>query len=225
MDKAKWLIFTAVCLAIVGGLIYWSKKDSVDVSNIDPYKISTDGPTPDHTSGPADAKVVVFEYADYQCPGCHGAWTKIKAIQEQYKDRIRFVYRNFPLTQMHPNAYAAAATAEAAGMQGKYWEMHDLLFTMYDSWTGAKVDERDELFESYAKQLKLDVAKFKDDMNSKVVGDKIRLDMALGGKIGVNSTPSIFVNQKRLDESSTNDLIRNNGDKLRSIIDAALANQ
>ena len=128
MDRNRWLIFAGLCIAVVIGLVMVSSKNKVDVSTIDGNKIDTTSAIADHVSGKADSKIILIEYADYQCPGCYAAYPHIKTITNEYKDSIAFVYRNFPLISIHPNALAAASAVEAAGLQGKYWEMHDSVF-------------------------------------------------------------------------------------------------
>ena len=121
------------------------------------------------------AKVVVFEYADFQCPGCGAAFPQTKKIQSFYQDKVAFVFRNLPLTTIHPNAMAAAAVSEAAGLQGKYWEMHDLLFTSRDSWVDLTPGNRGSMFETFAKQLNLNIDQFRTDLSGTKVQEKIKI--------------------------------------------------
>lgn len=206
MTRNTWIIFTAVVVALFGGLVYLSSSDNVDVSDVDATKIQpaseASGNIADHTFGNANSKVVLFEYGDFQCPGCKGAVEPIKTITEKYKDQMAFTFRAFPLTSIHANAIAAAATAEVAGFEGKYWEMHDLLYQNQDSWEGASASDRTDLFAGYAKQIGIGETKFKTTLEDRRIdiNKKIDFDQALGRKSGVNSTPTFYLNGKKLDQ-------------------------
>ena len=164
MSGKAWIIFIAVCVVLFGGLVLWSGRDRVDVSGVDTNKIQTaavnSGNIADHIFGNKDSKVVLVEYGDFQCPGCGSVHPTVKALSEKYEGQLAFVFRNFPLTSIHPNARAAAATAEAAGKQGKYWEVHNTLFESQDEWSSASTNERGSLFAGYAEQAGLDKAAF-----------------------------------------------------------------
>lgn len=224
MTRTRWIIFIAICALVLGGLVYMNKKDTVDVSTINETGViaATDTALGDNVYGKKDAKVVLIEYGDFQCPGCGGAFPQLKTLKETYKDKIAFVFRNFPITSIHPNALAAAAAAEAAGVQGKFWEMHDVLYENQDSWSGTAADERDAVFASYAKQLSLNLDKFKTDLTSKLVTAKISRDKSLGTKVKVQSTPTIFIGNEKLDDESTSALIQGDSSKLAKKLDAAL---
>ena len=111
MTPTRWIIFAVVAVLVLVGLATLAKKDSIDVSQVDATSVISNDKFKDHVFGKADSKVVLIEYADFQCPGCAAAHPQLKAIIEEYKDKIAFVYRAFPLTSIHPNALAAAATA------------------------------------------------------------------------------------------------------------------
>lgn len=224
MNRTTWIVIIAIVVLGLGGLIAFTKQGSVNVDNLDPTAIiqSENGSMGDHVYGKTDSKVIVFEYADYQCPGCGAAYPATHTIQNLYKDKVAFVFRNFPLTTIHPNALAAASVAEAAGLQGKFWEMHDLLFTQRDNWVNLSVSDRGNTFLSYAKQLGLDTDKFTSDQAGKVVSEKISRDRSLGGKVGVDSTPSFFVGSDKMDSDTVDDVINGKGEKLMDKIDAAL---
>ncbi len=219
MDRNRWLIFGVFCVGVIAGLIFFSGKNKIDVSGRDVFVIDTASEIKDHVYGNADSKIVVYEFADYQCPGCAGAFPQIKTISDQYKDHVAFVYRNFPLTSGHQHAFAAAATAEAAGLQGKYWEMHDLLFQTRDSWNGMTVEQRRTAFEGYVSELGLNLDQYRSDLSSEKVSMKVNTDRALGLKAGVDSTPTIFLNSKKLDAATVNDVMKNKGDALRDMLD------
>lgn len=219
MDRNRWLIFGVFCVGVIAGLIFFSGKNKIDVSGRDVFVIDTASEIKDHVYGNADSKIVVYEFADYQCPGCAGAFPQIKTISDQYKDHVAFVYRNFPLTSGHQHAFAAAATAEAAGLQGKYWEMHDLLFQTRDSWNGMTAEQRRTAFEGYVSELGLNLDQYRSDLSSEKVSMKVNTDRALGLKAGVDSTPTIFLNSKKLDAATVNDVMKNKGDALRDMLD------
>jgi protein-disulfide isomerase len=206
MTRNTWIIFTVIVLALFGGLVYLSSGDKVDVAEIDQTKVQpateASGNIAEHTFGNADSKVILTEYADYQCPGCKSAAQPIQLITEKYKDQLGFVFRAFPLTSIHPNAIAAAATAEVAGFEGKYWEMHDLLYENQESWSSASATERTDLFASYAKQLGIDEADFKSTLEERKedINKKIDFDQALGRKSGVDGTPTFFLNGEKVDQ-------------------------
>lgn len=180
-------------------LLFNRKNDEVKVDKIDPAKVITDNnPLPDHTFGSDAKKVVLIEYGDFQCPGCGSLFPTIKPLKEHYKDQLTFVFRNFPLTAIHPNALAAATAAEAAGLQGKWWEYHDLLYENQSEWSQLDGSKRGDIFESYAKRLGLNIDKFKKDLKDDKIAQKIKRDQSLGKKIKATSTPTLVLNGKTL---------------------------
>lgn len=202
MSKKAWIIFAAVCLVVLVGLVYVSSKDKVDVSNVSADTIQSastqSGQISDQVFGNRDSKVVLIEYGDFQCPGCGSAHPVVKEVTEKYKDHVAFVFRNFPLASIHPNARAAAAAAEAAGLQGKYWEMHNILYENQDEWSSAGAENRTGFLTGYAKGLDLNVDTFKQDLASTKIGQKINFDQAVGKKISVNATPTFYLNGKKV---------------------------
>lgn len=226
MDKKAWIIFSVIVVVVLGGLVYLSGKDKVDVSSVQETKpiaaSEQNGNIGDHIFGLKTSKVVLVEYGDFQCPGCGGAHPQIKKISEDYKDKIAFIFRNFPLTSSHPNALAASAAAEAAGLQGKYWEMHNVLFENQNSWSGATAEERDALFAQYAADVDVDKDKFTSDLSNPNVSKKISFDQALGKKAKVSGTPTFYLNGTLVDGTVTNDVIQSDGSQLKKLIDEAL---
>ena len=146
----------------------------------------------DHMQGPPDAPVTLVEYGDYECPYCGEAYPVVKALQERLGDQMCFVFRNFPLTQVHPHAEEAAEAAEAAGAQGKFWQMHDLLYENQDAL------EPEDLVQ-YARALKLDLPRFVLEMREHVYVERVREDFRSGVRSGVNGTPTFFINGARHD--------------------------
>lgn len=203
-DKIKsylpTIIFVIVVAALLGFAIYSASSSNNDSSadNNSPVKVSDqdmallkEGPS----KGPDDAKVVLTEFGDLQCPVCSNYETQIlqKEIFPNYGDKIRFVWKHFPLNpQPHKNAFNAAVASEAANAQGKFWQMHDILFAKQAEWSD--LDDPASKFADYAGQIGLDVGKFKQDYGSKKFDDRINADKNLGEKLSVQGTPTFFVN-------------------------------
>jgi protein-disulfide isomerase len=150
--------------------------------------------TNDHIQGKKDAKVTLVEYGDYECPYCGQAYPIVKELQKIEGTKLKFVFRNFPLEQVHPHAVPAACAAEAAAKQGKFWEMHDLLYENQEA-----LEDNDLLI--YAKELKLDIPQFTKDMESDEIKNKVEVDFMSGVRSGVNGTPTFFINGIRHDGS------------------------
>jgi len=147
----------------------------------------------DHIWGSAKAPVTLLEYGDYECPYCGAAYYVIKRIQEELeKDRMRFAFRNFPLAQSHPNALRAAIAAEAAGLQKKFWKMHDELFENQNA-----LETED--FKKYAKKLDLNMTKFLKDSSDEKIQQRIQQDLMGGVRSGVSGTPTFYINGVRYD--------------------------
>jgi protein-disulfide isomerase len=147
----------------------------------------------DHIEGPPEAPLVLVEYGDYQCPYCGAAYPIVKKVQEDLGPKLRFVFRNFPITNAHPHAEWAAETAEAAAAQGKFWEMHDHLYENQ----GSLGDEA--FFSKYETKLKLDVTKLQREVAKHAYSARIEEDFSSGVRSGVNGTPTFFINGVRYD--------------------------
>jgi protein-disulfide isomerase len=148
-------------------------------------------------------KVTLVEYGDYQCPACGAYYPIVKQITDKYSKDIQFQFRNFPLSQIHQNARAGARAAEAAAKQNKYWEMHDLLYEQQKSWESST--NVAAIFETYATQLGLNMTKYKADFGSNEVNDIINADYAEGVRLGVDSTPSFFLQGKKIENPQSLD--------------------
>jgi protein-disulfide isomerase len=146
----------------------------------------------DHVLGPATAPVTLVEYGDYECPFCGAAHKSVVQILQVMGNDLRFAFRHFPLSQIHPHAYQAAEAAEAAGAQGRFWEMHDLLFENQD-----RLGLRDLI--GYAGALGLDLERFVTDLRGHAHAGRLREDFLSGVRSGVNGTPTFFVNGLRHD--------------------------
>ena len=229
MSKIAWIIFGAVIVAVLGGLVVYSRltNPSADVKSINTNSIiaasDQNGQIGDHTFGNTDSKVILVEYGDFQCPSCGGAHPQIKDLTEEYKDKLLFIFRNFPLTNIHPNARAASAAVEAAGLQGKYWEMHNLIFETQSEWSTLTGTARTDKFAEYAESLGVNKETFLKDIALSSINEKISFDQALGRKDGVDGTPNFFLNGKRIDGEAASSVVQGDSSKLKALIDAELA--
>jgi protein-disulfide isomerase len=148
----------------------------------------------DHIQGPADAAVTLVEYGDFECPYCGAAYPIVKEVQDRMGERLRFVFRNFPITTSHAHAEQAAEAAEAAAGQGRFWPMHDLLFE-----NQRRLRDRD--LHGYAEQAGLDVERFDSELAEHAHAARVREDFMSGVRSGVNGTPTFFINGARHDGS------------------------
>ena len=223
------IIGIVLLVAVVGGwYLYQSSNSKSTASNTNrpanatqqqpnntPMTSSVLGAQPPHFKGAQNSSVVLEEFADYQCPTCatmHPVMNEINAI---YGSRIKFIYRNYPLTQIHKNAYEAAVSGEAAGLQGKFWEMQNLLFQNQRNWSN--VADVKPVFEGYAQTIGLDVEKFKADVLGMAAKQRVDADMQRGRALNISSTPTVLVNGKPIAfEQMTIDGIK-------QIVDAELA--
>lgn len=220
MSKIKWIIF---CILTVGGfaaLVIYSQNTKTNTQDVDVNAVQTaseqNGNIADHVYGNTSSKVILINYGDFQCPSCGTAHPQIKSIVEEYKDKIQFVFRNYTLPY-HTNAKAASGTAEAAGLQNKYWEMHDKIYENQADWEDLNGNERDDKFVSYAKELNLNIDKFKIDIASDRVAKKISDDLMIGNKAKVTGTPAFFLNGKALAGETWGDEA-----KLKAALDEAI---
>jgi protein-disulfide isomerase len=154
----------------------------------------------DHIKGSMDAPVTVVEYGDFECPYCGEAYPIVKRIQEEMGDKLCLVFRNFPLKELHSNAFSAACAAEAAGKQNKFWEMHDMLFENQDALHDVDLQE-------YAEALDLDIDQFIKDMRSEEIAKRVQEDFMNGARSGVNGTPTFYINGIRYDGSNDYDTL------------------
>jgi protein-disulfide isomerase len=148
----------------------------------------------DHILGPPRAELTMVEYGDYQCPYCRAASVVVRDVKHRFGAALRFVFRHFPLTEIHPLALTAAEAAEAAGVQGKFWEMHETLYANQDALTVPDLL-------AYAGELDLDVERMAEELSSHIHVPRIREDFAGGVRSGVNGTPCFFINGERHDGS------------------------
>jgi len=171
-----------------------ARAESSPMNRPHPFELAVPLNASDHTLGPDHAPVTVVEYGDFECPNCKQAAPAVKLLLERYTERVRFAFRHFPLEDVHPHALTAAQAAECAGGQGKFWEMHDLLFANQEHL-------KPKQLHSYAEQLGLDMARFTAEMDDQVYLQRVREHIASGLKSGVRGTPGIFVNGRIVDVS------------------------
>jgi len=215
-----FLIIAAVALLTVGiaTVTYRVKTRPTPVS---PAAKATGTPTPAdapedprlHARGPRNASVRLEIYGDFQCPSCALVSQAIDELQKQYEGKMRVIFHQFPL-EMHKHAVEAAMASEAAAVQGKFWEMHDMLYQYQPVWSSATIVSN--FFESYAESIGLDVARFRADRQAEDLRARVIEDGKVGESRGVKNTPTIFINGTRVQTSFTKD-------KLRETIEAALA--
>lgn len=208
----RLLLWTLVLIGTTG-LVYGMVK--LGSSKTDPTAILINSVSPsDWTTGNKEAKVVLVEYSDFQCPACAYYYPTLKQLTKDFGDKISFTYRHFPLSQ-HLNSKNAAYASEAAGKQNKFWEMHDLIFENQTKWENRA--DAETVFVELATSLGLNIDQFKKDINSKEVKDKVENDLQSGVKSNVNATPTVFLNGKKMDLPS-------NYDELKNIINEAIKN-
>jgi len=219
MDKRFWAIIGVVILIFVG--IIWANNKKAGAPD-------NNSQATNHVEGSNAKNVTLVEYGDYQCPVCYVYYPVVKQAVEKYKGDIKFQFRNFPITSAHPNALAGARAAEAAALQNKFWEMHDLLYQNQDpngkaGWVASGTPQ--SFFETFAKQLNLNAEQFKKDYASEKVNDLINADIREANKVKVSGTPSFFLNGEALPlEKLVDDKTRQPSvDKLSQAIDAAIA--
>jgi protein-disulfide isomerase len=195
------------CIAVIAVAFLFTKKANAPVVPVDSNILMGEAK---NKKGKEDAKVTIVEFSDLQCPACKSVQPLVDLITQSASDSVKLVYRHYPLVNIHKNALAAAKAAEAAGNQGKFWEMHDKLFETQSEWE--EDSDPTTKFEAYAGDLKLDIAKYKADKDSNEVAARITADQTAGNTLGISGTPSFYVNNIATD---VNDL--------KATVDALLA--
>jgi protein-disulfide isomerase len=209
-----FIIVVAVALITiaVGTALYRAKRPPP--LSISKERTFTDEKTESkHVRGAADAPVTLEEFGDFQCPPCGGLEPYLQQIERDYASSLRVIFRNFPFA-IHEHAHEAAYAAEAAGLQGRFWEMHDLLYREQAVW--AKTKDVQPLFDSYAGMIGLNLERFKKDAGGEQVKTKVESDRKRGEELGVRNTPTIFINNQSVPPTSLNPVA------LRAAIDAAV---
>ncbi len=194
-----FIIIAVVALgaAGAGAALYQTKKERLAAASVNVHDPAgaKPGAKPAHTRGTTKANVTVEEFADFQCPPCAGMSAVVKQMEQKYGERLRIVYRHYPLRN-HANAVPAALAAEAAGLQGKFWEMHDHLFKNQAGWS--KAQNPRTLFTEYAAAIGLNTERFAKDMDDERLKARVTADQERATSMGVSRTPSVFVNGQAL---------------------------
>jgi protein-disulfide isomerase len=210
-----FIIVALVALATLGSgaMLYRAKRPHVSaIPEGNALSPKNDAESP-HIRGNPNAPVTLEEYGDFQCPPCGMFAAFLGQLEKEYDSRLRVIFRNFPL-KAHEHARDAALAAEAAGLQGHFWEMHDVLYREQETWS--KAPNARELFESYAGTIGLDLDKFKKDMDSEQAKARVEADRQRGDALGIQTTPTMFINNQPVDPKDRNP------DGIRSEINAAL---
>lgn len=211
MSKQFWAVIAVTVLIFVGIFtLGGDKKSDTDTKN------SNSSSGTQHIKGAGTTGVTLVEFGDYQCPYCGQYFPTVEEVVAKYGDQIKFQFKNFPLTSIHQNAFAAARAAEAAGLQGKFWEMNAMLYQNQSSWS--EQGDATPIFAQFAQQLGLNVDQFKKDSASSKVNDLVNADMAEGTKLKVTGTPAFFINGEKVEVS-------NSVESFSKVIDAAIAKQ
>jgi protein-disulfide isomerase len=189
----RFLTIIAIVAVGVAALLILGRKDTQAPNSSDSSSNSTSS-IAKRTVGTGPVEVV--EFADFQCPGCGSFYPIVKQVKEQNKEKITFKFKHFPLQSNHTNARAAARATEAAANQDKFFEMHDKLFAGQTDWE--KLNNPEQTFQNYGKDLKLDVVKLKKDAASSAAKDSVSKDLASGTAAGVEGTPTFFINGKKI---------------------------
>jgi Na+:H+ antiporter, NhaA family len=210
-----FVIVLGVALTTLGSgtLLYRAKRQQLKNIPESESVLAKTNTAPAHIRGNPDAPVTLEEFGDFQCPPCGKFSEFVEELLKEYNPRLRLVFRNFPLSG-HEHAREAALAAEAAGLQGKFWEMHDTLYREQDTWS--KAPNVRELFESYAGTIGLDVDHFKKDMDGDKARERVDSDRALADFLGVKATPTLFINNRPVEAKDKNP------EGVRAAINAAL---
>jgi|SRR3989344_606345 len=194
--KIKKFVIIAIIL-LIGGWVVFSGYKYVTTSTVDSNTTSSIEVTDsDWVRGNKEAKITLVEFGDYQCPACADYEPFVEKLSQEFADDLKIVHKQYPLSTIHKNALLAAKVAEAVGKQGKYWEIHKLLYEKQDEWANDG-NPRGKLVQ-YALDLGLDKQKLESDMDSDETRDEINKDIALGDSLRVNSTPSFFINGEKI---------------------------
>jgi protein-disulfide isomerase len=211
-----FVIVAAVALAALGSgaMLYRAKRPQLLSIPENKSVSGKSGAESMHIRGNPDAPVTLEEFGDFQCPPCGNFAGFAEELLKEYDSRLRLVFRNFPLGP-HEHAREAALAAEAAGLQGRFWEMHDVLYREQAAWS--KAPNARELFESYAGTIGLNLDQFRKDMDGEKARERVDSDHALGDSLGIKLTPTLYINNRPVDPKDKNP------EGVRAAINAALA--
>lgn len=197
-NKNYFIAFGVAVVIIIGTWLFGVGNSNSTNTEITPVAVDeTVSVIQEHTKGNKEAVVKLVEYSDLQCPACGVYYPIVKQIVEEFSDSVLFEYRHFPLRSIHPNAQGAALATEAAGLQGKFWEMHDILFENQKEWSGKNGND---IFNVYAEEIGLDVLKFESDLSfNEDIKNKVENDYQSGLDLKVNATPTFFLNGVKIE--------------------------
>lgn len=198
MSKQFLAVIIVIIVGLVGIFALTGNKSSDSGSK---SSSGNSGKPTNHVQGQGKSGITLLEYGDYQCPYCAQYYPILKQVQSQFDKEIFFQFRNFPLVNIHQNAFAASRAAEAASLQNKFWEMHDLLYENQNQWSEAS--DPTSFFKQYAQRIGLNADKFQKDYASGQVNDAINADLAAGRKAGVQGTPTFFINGKKIEVTAS----------------------
>ncbi len=203
--KNPWVIIGIITVVLFGGAVWYSSNTAAEYD----LKSNEGVVVVDQVKGNQDAEVTLVEYSDFECPACASFQPVLEGVMEEFGDNLRFEYKHFPLTlanpRLHKFSLAAALAAEAAGQQGKFFEYHDVLFARQQEWSTSA--NANTLFVKYAGELGLDSEKFRTQMKSSILSDKVKADFAEGRALGITGTPTFFLNGEKMEIESYQDFI------------------
>ncbi|PIQ77834.1 protein-disulfide isomerase [Candidatus Peregrinibacteria bacterium CG11_big_fil_rev_8_21_14_0_20_46_8] len=215
LNKAiMWVVAILVVGVVVVGLAKLLGPAFTQTPLPDDFEVGT-VLADDWVKGNRNAEVVLIEYADFQCPACASYFPIVQRLNAELGDKIAFVFRHFPLRSIHPNAEPSARAAEAAGRQGKFFEMHDMIFAKQHEWS--RLPRAAGTFEDYAEELGLDMDQYEKDVNSQEVINRVNRDVLGGRAAGVNGTPTFFLNGQQITNPRSYD-------EFKALIESALQN-
>ena len=218
-DRTFMAVLGVILVAAIGAFVAFGGNSSTGNAFVgDPFELATGEASAegeavqraDHVIGPVDAKVTLIEYGDFACPACQAVFPQLKALEGEFAEDLRIIFRHNPLTQIHPNAFAAHRAAVAADNQGMFWEMHDLMYERQREWaastSGFTVSQAADAFESYAEELGLDLEQFRSDVESDETFNFIDSHLDSGANLGVTGTPTLFLNGEEIAQRSFEEL-------------------
>ena len=210
MSKQFAAVLAAIIIGFVGIILITNHKTATSTTKNNASGLSQ------HIEGSKASGVTLVEYGDYECPFCDEYFPTVRTVYAEFKDQIQFQFRNFPLVNVHQNAFAAARAAEAAGLQGKFWEMHDMLYDNGNWQVWSKATDPTPYFKQFAGQLGINTATFTTDFGSSKVNNTIQADMSEGTKLNIQGTPTFFLDGKMV-------TIPNNVSSFEKVIKAEIA--
>jgi len=197
MSKQFLGVLVAIVLVFVGIFVFGGNKTPAKSSGT-----GTNTPT-SHIEGLGQDNVTLVEYGDYECPYCEEYFPVVQQVQTEFNSQMFFQFRNFPLVNVHQNAFAGARAAEAAGLEGKFWQMHDALYDSSNWQVWSTATDPTPYFDEYASQLGLNVTQFKSDFASSKVNNLVNADMAAGNALNIQGTPTFFLDGKEISVAPT----------------------